>query len=629
GDDIYPPPWLEEEPRPALEAVEDGSYVLPRDFGGRGECEELLIMARAVWRSRRRIYTEAMQRSEGGGSSGGASLSRAVASEHLPQAVAAYRAAKEASEILSAAGHVRATLSWYNHTVRLALRRKDIWPRAELAAMARSDGKPGVLPPQTPCEYVEESLCWWAFGQHSCEDDWLGHGYFWRPSPAASEADPWQIENAAGNAMMDFDLLEDRFRRLRGASVLTADYALLRRHFPSLRDLGDGAVDSWLLDDSAWLSEGQAQRLRPGGDHHELIVPRAPAAAAWDESTSRSALRLRSGGRAATFFVNDRYDIAEDGSLVAEMLDVKGLGTHERADTSSPKVTGLLGLADALRELCFQRLLQRLVELEGLSDSLGTVPFYALIDTGLTYEGTNPATGWTGERCVLLVRQRQSRLFDAYDGINFSGICPDHVHSEGPGRAMRRLLHSWGLSAEFEPRALWHLSSEASSDGVCDESLLGDQSGVWNLQVDAPCTHFMDFSDYYALPRSPLLAAWRMSETALQHAFTLERTPSVERALAHPDLATRLWGSPDKETSSEAYEALRRQLSQQKELRDAAASVEQDTGLIRPMKPKYCMCWFMELDDSEVSRWCMETAKEVATCHSLGSSTRDWLQQIE
>ncbi|CAE8609462.1 unnamed protein product, partial [Polarella glacialis] len=74
---------------------------------------------------------------------------------------------------------------------------------------------------------------------------------------------------------------------------------------------------------------------------------------------------------------------------------------------------------------------------------------------------------------------------------------------------------------------------------------------------------------------------------------------------------------------------LRRQLSQQKELRDAAASVEQDTGLIRPMKPKYCMCWFMELDDSEVSRWCMETAKEVATCHSLGSSTRDWLQQIE
>ena len=121
---------------------------------------------------------------------------------------------------------------------------------------------------------------------------------------------------------------------------------------------------------------------------------------------------------------------------------------------------------------------------------MGTVPYYAIIDTGLTYRGVNPATGWTGERCVLLVtwtranqkwtltrvkirrqpvnckrfhpllvrnflfmdsfwiqcpiqvlsglqilwhiflpdvsfitqvRQRQSRLFDAYDGMNFSG----------------------------------------------------------------------------------------------------------------------------------------------------------------------------------------------------------------
>lgn len=33
---------------------------------------------------------------------------------------------------------------------------------------------------------------------------------------------------------------------------------------------------------------------------------------------------------------------------------------------------------------------------------MGTVPYYAIIDTGLTYSGINPATGWTGERCVLL-----------------------------------------------------------------------------------------------------------------------------------------------------------------------------------------------------------------------------------
>jgi hypothetical protein len=33
---------------------------------------------------------------------------------------------------------------------------------------------------------------------------------------------------------------------------------------------------------------------------------------------------------------------------------------------------------------------------------MGTVPYYAIVDSGLTYSGVNPATGWSGERCVLL-----------------------------------------------------------------------------------------------------------------------------------------------------------------------------------------------------------------------------------
>lgn len=37
---------------------------------------------------------------------------------------------------------------------------------------------------------------------------------------------------------------------------------------------------------------------------------------------------------------------------------------------------------------------------------MGTVPFYAILDTGLTYTGINPATGWTGERCVLLAARQ-------------------------------------------------------------------------------------------------------------------------------------------------------------------------------------------------------------------------------
>lgn len=63
---------------------------------------------------------------------------------------------------------------------------------------------------------------------------------------------------------------------------------------------------------------------------------------------------------------------------------------------ASPQVTGFLNLADALRELCFQRLVQRLADLElgaALAEyhedpaaqdiAWGTVRCYGIIDTGI------------------------------------------------------------------------------------------------------------------------------------------------------------------------------------------------------------------------------------------------------
>ena len=195
------------------------------------------------------------------------------------------------------------------------------------------------MPPQTPCEFVEDPLAWWAFGLHDRADSWLGHGYFWRsmpqPDDAAEEQRPC-LENAAGNAMNDFDVLEDRFCRLRRASVLCADYALLRRHFPQLQGEGEDGIDRWLLENAAWLSQGQVERLRPGGDHSELLGI-GDVSDAVDEASARTAVRIRSGGRAATFLVGDHYSIGEDGALHAQMLEVKGLGTHALADISSSR----------------------------------------------------------------------------------------------------------------------------------------------------------------------------------------------------------------------------------------------------------------------------------------------------
>eukprot|EP00439_Symbiodinium_sp_Y106_P083164 s1009_g23.t1 len=336
------PSWLNADPLPPLEP-EDGVYKLPSQLAAGMEVEEeLLMMARAVWRARRRIHDEAERSS---GMAGAIAAEARAAASLLPKALEAYRLATSASDLSPAGSSIRAVLSWYNHSVRLAVDKKT-WPRRDLSALALKLGAP-MLPPATPCEFVEEPLCWWAFGQHSRDPDWLGHGYFWRQIP--QQLSPgFLLENAAGNAMNDFDCLEGGFCRLDG-KVLAADYSLLRSHFPDLRGKSNAEVDAWLLEEAAWLSKGQAQRLDEGGDHHHLISSKGLLGRLGGSGGSRSALRVRSGGRAATFLVADRYGIDEQGNFRADMLDVKGIGTHVMADISSEKVTGLLGLADALR----------------------------------------------------------------------------------------------------------------------------------------------------------------------------------------------------------------------------------------------------------------------------------------
>jgi hypothetical protein len=52
-----------------------------------------------------------------------------------------------------------------------------------------------------------------------------------------------------------------------------------------------------------------------------------------DTEITRSGIRIRSGGRAATFFTDGgEYTFSKENLLIAGMLDVKGIGTHKLAD---------------------------------------------------------------------------------------------------------------------------------------------------------------------------------------------------------------------------------------------------------------------------------------------------------
>jgi hypothetical protein len=158
-----------------------------------------------------------------------------------------------------------------------------------------------------------------------------------------------------------------------------------------------------------------------------------------------------------------RFD-PESGELVATLLDVKGCGTHADALVAdNARNTGLLSCADALREFAMQRLLARVCERQPAwrhPSPWRCVEFYAIIDTGLKYAGVNPATGLAGERCVLTVRQRQSRAFVHYHGYNFSGSLMMTGEDEsqpslrhGAMRVARAAFLANGISSEIHPQA--------------------------------------------------------------------------------------------------------------------------------------------------------------------------------
>ena len=80
--------------------------------------------------------------------------------------------------------------------------------------------------------------------------------------------------------------------RLRQATVLCADYGLLRRDFPrALAGRSDAEVDGWLLQNCAFISAGQMARISEGG-HRPGEQPHSPDNPGFAQNAPR--VRLRS-----------------------------------------------------------------------------------------------------------------------------------------------------------------------------------------------------------------------------------------------------------------------------------------------------------------------------------------------
>jgi hypothetical protein len=154
--------------------------------------------------------------------------------------------------------------------------------------------------------------------------------------------------------------------QVSSARVVTADYELIRRDFPKLRQKTEAEIDGWLLANTAFMSVEQTQQL-----HTNFSIPQG--------TKTKTAMRPPDYQRALVFSV--------DGGLI----DGKGFGAVD------PKLgdhsDGLATLSEVLREFVYEKMVQKLFD--HARSGLHTVGSYAVIDWGFRVKyadgGTTPA----------------------------------------------------------------------------------------------------------------------------------------------------------------------------------------------------------------------------------------------
>jgi hypothetical protein len=85
------------------------------------------------------------------------------------------------------------------------------------------------------------------------------------------------------------------------------------------------------------------------------------------------------------------------------------------------------------------------------------VKYLAVIDTGFKFkEGVvNPATGYEGDRCVLAIRQRNSRLVSSADEVVYYSVAErQEIFSQPTLKKIAHDLIDWGVSSEQNPQSL-------------------------------------------------------------------------------------------------------------------------------------------------------------------------------
>ena len=529
---------------------ESNTYTLKPTFHSR-QNEELLIMLHFIQNSEEKIR-EFCSNHEGG---------EAPPQEELLSMLNICLEEKDTSNPEPLAREIKTLLSCYNYYYRL--KKENL---RELAKLRRG----GLLPTATPSEYIDENL-WWIKGK-----EWIGHGYYWKFSENEN------LEKDLG--AMDFDTIEGGYIRLGKAQVLVADYPLLKHLFPQiLKEMGNKEINSWLLNQTAYLSQGQVARITEGDLSAYIDIPEG----CFCYEDIKGGVRQKGGGRTTSFFIDNKYSFG-DGGILIEMIDVKGVGTTNMQKEFDSKANGFLPLTDALKELGYQRLIERVCNIGDIE--WGTVKMLGIIDTGIKYRDgiMNPATGFMNDRCVLVLREAQSRLIPNIDSPVFYSVADIDLLTTPRALALKELLRVYGISSEQNP--------------------LQVEDSQWNIQTDALFTNLVDFSHWYVIPTSPLHQFWRMSSTPtyneqakkyLGYEVALKLGGEHLGIFGNGEYMMKIFGTKDQGEARIKY------LHEKQEMQEEWKEV----GVVGHAKPFFSWSWFLETDNSQLMDWTLTQGK--------------------
>lgn len=249
------------------------------------------------------------------------------------------------------------------------------------------------------------------------------------------------------------DLARLPLLRAADARVVIADYALLRRDFPSLTLQKEEAIDAWLLEHGAWVHAGCSRLVTL----HTRAGP-APNASRWSAVSRRSFLLQADGG----------------------LLDAKGsCCAHPRAHVAHGDHADCLCLVvDRVIEFVTQKMVNALLLKAGRPER--TLGHYAVLDYGFLV----PQRDGRLHRAGASLRQAHSRHL-----LPFTFLEPDVQV------ALEMTLRAGGFASV--PRAkmaavartygVTHQCQAAGIQGTRDGHLADlDQFRLWDGAWDAP-----------------------------------------------------------------------------------------------------------------------------------------------